>query len=314
MAFKKLTKLPYPPRLWALVGYPGGGKSTFATRMRGPILTVDADHRFTEVAHLAADDIFKLSDNPDDNNNSDAVARILDENMPGSGVKTIVVDSLTAIISPMVMKALRDNDAGANKNRAAAFKDKATAMRQLQFAVSKWGVDTLWIYHLQDGRDDKGKEVVTATLPRTERNRLHSSLNMELHVVIDGDRRGIKVVWARSGRYGMTLWDEGGMWRGMPERIEQAVYDGLSEDDKKRLATEAPAVFPSVAAAIDWSVQRGAFDNIQHAQNAYDKTKREGQPGNAKEMRDLWVNEVKTRIELLAHDAAQVSQPEQPGY
>ena len=29
MAFKKMVKQVYPPRLWALVGYPGSGKSTF---------------------------------------------------------------------------------------------------------------------------------------------------------------------------------------------------------------------------------------------------------------------------------------------
>jgi len=31
--FKKMVKSTYPPRLWALVGYPGSGKSTFATQM-----------------------------------------------------------------------------------------------------------------------------------------------------------------------------------------------------------------------------------------------------------------------------------------
>ena len=43
MAFKKMTKPEYPPRLWALVGYPGSGKSTFATQMRAPILVIDAE-------------------------------------------------------------------------------------------------------------------------------------------------------------------------------------------------------------------------------------------------------------------------------
>jgi hypothetical protein len=51
MAFRKVTK--YPPRLWSLVRSPGSCKSTFATQMRGPILIVDADHRFEEVLDLA---------------------------------------------------------------------------------------------------------------------------------------------------------------------------------------------------------------------------------------------------------------------
>lgn len=310
MAFKKMSKTSYPPRLWALVGYPGGGKSTFATRMRGPVLPIDADHRFTEVAHLAEEDVFQLSDKHDDNNNTDVIAQTLDENMPGSGVKTIIVDSLTAIIAPLVMKAVRDNDAGLNKNRSAAFKDKATAMRQLQFAVNKWGCDVLWIYHLQDGRDQNAKEVTTATLSKTERNRLHSSLNMELHLVQDGEKRGIKIVWARRGRYGMTLWDESGIWKEMPERIEQAVYDGLSPDDQDKLEKEPPETFQTPSAAVDWGLTQGVFNEFHHAQNAYDDLKRVHQPGSAREMRDLWVNDVQERVALA--DAAKTEPAEIP--
>jgi putative protein kinase ArgK-like GTPase of G3E family len=40
MLFKKLQATKYPPRLWGLVGYPGSGKSTFATAMRAPILAI----------------------------------------------------------------------------------------------------------------------------------------------------------------------------------------------------------------------------------------------------------------------------------
>lgn len=296
MGFKKMDKQKYPGRLWALVGYPGGGKSTFATQMIGPILPVDADHRFIEVAHLASDDIYQLSDNPGDNNDPDAIAKLLDDNMPGSGIKTIVVDSLTAIISPLVMKAVRGNDAGVNKNRIAAFKDKATAMRQLQYAVTRWGCDVLWIYHLQDGRDNNAKEVTTATLPKTERNRLHISLNAELHIVQDGDRRGVKVVWARQGRWGMTLWDDSGTWQKMPERVEAAIYDGLAEADQNQIAQEAPECFANPEAAMDWAMGQEVFESISHAQRAYDKCKREGNPSSARQMRDLWVADIESRL------------------
>jgi len=308
MAFKKMAKTNYPPRLWALVGYPGGGKSTFSTQMKVPILPIDADHRFTEVAHLAEGDVYRLSDDPRDNNQTDTIARILDTNMPGSGVATIVVDSLTAIIAPLVMKAVRDNDAGLNKNHSAAFKDKATAMRQLQFSVNKWGCDVLWIYHLQDGRDAKAHNVTTATLSKTERNRLHSSLNMELHIIRDGDKRGIKIVWARLGRYGLTLWDDSGTWQGMPERIEQAVYDGLTEQEQDQIENKPPDVFATPAAAIDWAIGQRAFNNLNHAQNAYEKVKREYQPQSAQEMRDLWVGDVLTRLALA--DGAPTPEPD----
>ncbi len=38
MAFQKMSKTQYPPRQWALVGYPGAGKSTFAARMFAAVL------------------------------------------------------------------------------------------------------------------------------------------------------------------------------------------------------------------------------------------------------------------------------------
>ena len=78
----------------------------------------------------------------------DRVAAILTENMPSSQVETIIVDSLTAIITPLVVQAMVDKDAGRAKNLAAAFRTKALAMRQLQDAVTRWGTDVLWVYHL----------------------------------------------------------------------------------------------------------------------------------------------------------------------
>ncbi|MEL6179340.1 MAG: AAA family ATPase, partial [Myxococcota bacterium] len=106
MGFRKMTSNPYPPRLWSLVGYPGQGKSTFAAQMNGPMLVVDADHRFTEVMELAEGDVYELSDHPADNVDTDRITRLLSDNMPGSDVKTIVVDSLTAIITPLVVQAM----------------------------------------------------------------------------------------------------------------------------------------------------------------------------------------------------------------
>lgn len=307
MGFKKMSKTQYPPRHWCLIGYPGAGKSTFATQMKGPILVVDSDHRFAEVAALAPGDIYELSDNPLDNNQSDSIARLLEANMPKSKVGTIIVDSVTAIIQPLVMRAYRDNAANLNTNKAAAYADKATAMRQLQHAVTRWGTDTLWVWHLQEGKDNKAEDVVTQTLPKTERNRLHSSLNLELHVVQEGERRGIKVVWARRGRDGFILWDDSGTWRDMPARIEQSVYSGLSEADQERLENEPPAAFANPEAAIDWAMRMNAFDDFHHAQNAYDKLKRTHQPQTAGQMRDLWVTNVEMRLsqkEEAAHEPA----------
>ncbi len=230
--FKKRTMRKYPPRQWALVGFAGDGKSTFASQMKSPLLPIDADHRFIEVERLVTGDVFELSPQPEDNNSPDAVERILAVNMPGAGVKTIVVDSLTAILVPIVARAMRDNAAGLNKNKISAFVAKSTARAQLQHAVSRWGCDTLWIYHLEKGRDSKGKLQTRTSITEIERNRLAISLNMELYVVRDEGQWGVKVTWARNGQTGVTLWDKSGYWKEMPERIEAAVYDAAWVPDK----------------------------------------------------------------------------------
>ncbi len=54
MPFAKMEPAKYPPRLWGLVGHPGSGKSTFAAQLLGPLLVVDADHRFTEALRTRA--------------------------------------------------------------------------------------------------------------------------------------------------------------------------------------------------------------------------------------------------------------------
>ena len=154
MAFKKMEE-GFPPRQWALVGQPGSGKSTLAAQMRAPLLVIDADHRFAEVKKLVSGDVFRLSDNPADNVEARSIAALMRANMQGSGVKTVVIDSLTAILTPLVVEAVLANDAGENRNRIAAFKPKAMAMRLLQDAITGWGTDVLWVYHYRDRRDEK---------------------------------------------------------------------------------------------------------------------------------------------------------------
>jgi hypothetical protein len=299
MAFSKIDKsvAALPPRQWALVGHPSSGKSTFAAQMCGPLLVVDSDHRFQEVARLAAGDVFRLSDDPIDNTNVERIAALLREGMPGSGVETIVIDSLTSILSPLIVEAILDNDAGRNKNRVAAFKDKALAMRLLQDTVTGWGVDTLWIYHLRDSLDGQARQVETTTISVVELARLRRSLNMQLRIIEQGDKRGIKVDWARRGRSGIALWDDSGCWADMPARIEQAVYAGLSPTDMEAIEHSTPIAFSGPEDAIAWGVEQGCFRDAVHAQNAYDKLKREHKPTNAGEMWRLWIEEVERRNE-----------------
>lgn len=300
MAFKKLVP-GTEPRAWSLVGFPGDGKSTFAARLSAPILTIDADHRFGEVSGLTTGDVYQLSDTPADNNDPRAIARLLRDNMPGSGVKTIVIDSLTALIAPLVTEAIQANDAGENNNKMSAFKDKALALRSLQDSVSQWGVDTLWVYHLRKSRDYQAQKQIVSSISTTELARLRRSLNMELRIVYKGSLRGVTVDWARRGRSGVTLWDRSGSWEGIPEAIEHAVYDGLTESDKQELEETWPTSFRSAEDAIAWGWMigeaPGAFRDAAHTKNAYEKLKSEHVPSNAAEMWKLWTEDVKRRID-----------------
>ncbi len=296
MPFQKMKPSIYPPRLWELVGYPGSGKSTFATQMRSPILPIDADHRWSEVYPLNPD-VLELSPNPLDHVDAYRIDRCLEEHMEGSGAVTIVVDSVTAIISPLVMRAILAKDAGDVKNLAAAMSKKAIAMRLLQDAVTRYGTAVLWVWHLQDARDENAKKVVRATLSPTEIARLHRSVNAQLHLVEDGSKHGIKVIWCRRGRSGLTLWDESGSWQGMPEKLEAAMYDELSEEEQRQIEQATPRAFQSPELAIAWGFERGAFKAIEHARNAYNKLKREQQPKDAVEMAALWTADVMRRLQ-----------------
>jgi hypothetical protein len=142
--------------------------------------------------------------------------------------------------------------------------------------------------------------VVKATLSATERARLVRSINPQLELVEEGSRRGVKVVWARRGRSGLTLWDGTGTWTGMPERVEREVYGGLSEADQDRIEAETPTVFASPDLAIAWGFEQGAFQALPHARNAYDKLKRGKQPKDAQEMARLWVSDVQRRLDDAA--------------
>jgi len=249
---------------------------------------------------------------------AERIAALLKENMGGSGVKTVVIDSLISILTPLVVEAILDNDAGRNKNRVAVFKNKALAMRLLQDTVTGWGCDVLWIYHLRSGMDGHAKQVESTTIAKraqsaisvVELARLRRSLNMQLRIVQDGHtpaalcgtqggdgdkRRGVHVDWARRRRSGLTLWYDSDGWRGMPERIERAVYGGLTPAQMDDLEQQAPISFSGPEAAIAWGYEQRCFKDAAHAANAYEKVKRERAPKSAAAMWRLWIEEVQQR-------------------
>lgn len=296
MAFKEMKAPQYPPRQWAIYGPAGSGKSHFASQMKAPSLVIDADARFAEQLSHAAGTIYQLSDNHADNTDPDNIARLLRENLPGSGVRTIIVDSLTAILRPKINQALSDIDHGRVKNKISAFRDKAFTMSQIQDAVTSGGADTLWIWHTHESMDANAKKVCRASIPETELIRLRRSLNVILKLEVDEDgQRSVLVEWARNGKSGIRLVDRVGGWREMPELLEKEIYaDGLKP------AGTTPLAFANPADAVSWGYEQGCFRDAIHAQHAYDKCKTERKPKTAQEMWSAWIADVEQRKLVLA--------------
>jgi len=253
MAFKKYTP-KLPRRLWALVAFADCGKSTFASRMRGKKAVLDTDARYDEVVTklgLSPDENLMISDQASEILDPVKIAAKLDVDMPGSGVDTLIVDSLTGIIAPRVTKALMSKDPN-NRNESAKWADKANCMRLVLDSFNKWRTDVLYIWHLERSSFN-GEKTIRETLSKGERDKLYRGLNMMLEIVTKGDgadrRFGVLVAWSRNGESGMTLWDEpGNYWAGMPEKIEAAVYakgirpDAFPAEDTEPTATKgAPA-------------------------------------------------------------------------
>jgi hypothetical protein len=279
MAFKKIEANALPPRRWAIVGYPGDGKSTFAAAMRGPILMIDADGRRNE---LRGADIYSLSEEATDHLSIDRIQTLLEDGMPSSGMQTIVVDSVTSIISPIITQAMLDTPSGRTRNKNQIWVTKAETMRALQSAICRYNTDVLLIWHLEDNKLN-GERQTRETLTEIEQERLVRSLNAKLRIVREGDKRGIKVEWARTnpGAAGKVFWDDQGLWRGVPERIEAVIE-----------SQPAKPVFASAAAAVQWAVSQGAFTDEFAAQLAYDDLKADLKPRTAAQMFEAWQTHV----------------------
>lgn len=223
----KLDRNAYPPRHWVLAGRPWAGKSTFLTAMRGALLIIDADRRAQEIARRVAE-VFVLGREREASADPLFIAkRLADEDL--SGIGTVAVDSLTAIYEPLVAMAMAENKAGANRNKLAAFDEKARAVRLIQDAVTATGRDCVFVLHKLTRRDPVSAGAYEDySLSRTERERLGRSTNawIELGVEEGTNRRYARVIHSRFGARGAVVYDEEGDWRGVPERLEAAMYEG----------------------------------------------------------------------------------------
>lgn len=294
MAFKKLQK-KLPPRVWLLKGRSRSGKSVFSMNMRGPLLPIDADNKLFGSQQYAVGEVLEFSENHADAVNVARIEQILETNMPDSDIKTIIVDSVTPILEPLIIKAMDTTKGGVGRWQA-----KSAAMKKLTYATTKWGGDVLLIYHIDDTMNADAKMVEKTSITVTELARLNKHFNMSLSVVEEGSRRGIRVDYAQHGKYGMTIWDDNGYWRGMPEKIEEAVYAGGVLDHPER-----PTSFGGPDLAIAWGMAQGCFRDEVHAKNAYEKLKAEKKPTSAGEFWPMWIAEVDRRVA-----EAEASEPE----
>ena len=76
------------------------------------------------------------------------------------------------------------------------------------------------------------------------------------------------------------------------------------QQDNTAPAISVPKSFADADAAIKWGYDTKAFEAIQHAKNAYDKLKTEHKPKDAATMFDLWINDVKRRLEEKQQEKA----------
>lgn len=316
MPFPKMSIPLFPLRQWALIGEPDSGKSAFLMQMQAPVLAIDPDHRIgsamklLESKGLVVPDVFMLSENPRDHLDALTITELLRQHMPGSGVKTIGVDSLTNYLAPQIAEAQLAHERAlelakadpsykdARKNLAAAFKDKAQSMRLLTTSINAYGVAVLYIWHKGEARNQSGDTIERETVSKLERARIKAQLSAHLEIVIDDKtkKRGIKVAWCRDGRSGMTLWDDSGYWSKMPERIEAEMYAGLTAEERKKISDATPKFFSKPEDAWAWSVRKGAYADVLPAQSAYARIRDDAHPENAVEMAALWVAHVEERL------------------
>jgi|GEM_PF-6619425 len=289
---KKLEKPKRLPRQWAVVGYENSGKSTFAAQMLTDMLVVDADGRFEEQYDLLHGQAYLI-------NSIDVEQIVLDINAciaRKTSIRTIIVDSLTSIMVPLTSGAMYDNLVGRqvftsnqNRNKGAAFLEKALVMRLLQGSIR--GADTLWVWHLEDSQ--LGAQRSThETLPETEVKRLRRSLNAIVRVIQDGQGPyKLKVEWCRydAGRKGpqasgVELVDEKGYWQGMPEQLDRLFWQTkYGEDSTPVSGKEEKLVVPHSPNALLLLVNQHrdrAYTDVKQLFAVYvERTQRKGWPG-----------------------------------
>lgn len=222
------------PRHWVVRGAPNTGKSTFLTALRGPVVVIDADQRARELVGRGTAEIWPFSTTAYENCDPYIIAQILTRNREDFAreVRTIAVDSVSGILTPIVARAMEGNKRGLNKNKVAAFVEKTQVLRLIQDPLANTGCDIIYIWHEEQAFDNNAKRVTHQTVPKLERERLQRSLNALLVADIDAEgRRRLRIGWSRSGYgHGQAFVDTAGGWAGIPEQIDAALAGAARQE------------------------------------------------------------------------------------
>lgn len=211
-----------------LISRMGDGKSTFAAQMDPDYIVLDFDGRWVEQKDNQRGTSHVIQ-------NNDVLEAVYEMNKHlksvGDKVKTVVIDSGTAVLDYIQAMGRLEEDkaksAGRKFNINMTHRLKADTMRVLKGAVQRFHANSLWIFHLEDGMYG-GKEKVRTTIPSTELERLKQSLNAVITIVTNkSGMRGVRIEWCRyhkDAAAGSIIWDTQGMWKGVPEKLEQFIH------------------------------------------------------------------------------------------
>jgi hypothetical protein len=212
------------PRLWLLFAAHNAGKSTFGASMSPEYLVADLDGRWKEQEKTASGRSHVIAEN-----DPLKLAKRMDEALPNlfGSVGTVIMDSGTAVMDYLQSKGRLMEAEAREKKQKFNVNDihrlKADTMRLLAGAALKWHCDVLWIFHTEKSMES-GKEKVRTTISAMELERLKKNLNAILTIVTDSKgKRGIRIEWCRfnnSIAAGQIVWDDEGMWKGVPEKLD----------------------------------------------------------------------------------------------
>lgn len=279
MAVQRITQKRIPRR-WCIYGPAGSGKSTLIPALLQPVLVIDADQRIAEIVNQMADvpNLYSFSENPEDHTDIERICELIKTEVNECDARSIVVDSLTTLINPIIQKALLEAKDPDTKNRSSPYVRKSALLKMLQDTLTQTGRDIFYIWHKERGNFN-GQDEWKHTVSEYERERLRRSSNAMLETFVEGGKFGIRIDWSRAGLQDVTFRDKEGFWEGIPEQIDAA------------LAAEAPR-FPNRRKAIEWGVKQGRFASFEESQSRYLEIKEKFSPKTASEMFRRWEQEV----------------------